>query len=63
MALEELIKESAGSLTIKNKVAKIDATGMYYRDLNTLLRQLDKNGIENIQVPQRLRTTLLGNGP
>jgi glutamate synthase domain-containing protein 3 len=66
MALEELIKESAGSLTIKNKVAKIDATGMYYRDLNTLLRQLDKNGIENIQVhnvcgQRYLGTDLKGN--
>ncbi len=66
MMLQDLIKQSGGSLTIKNKVAKIDATGMYYRDLNALLRQLDKNGIESIQVhnvcgQRYLGTDLKGN--
>ncbi|PVX26154.1 MAG: hypothetical protein CW691_02285 [Candidatus Bathyarchaeum sp.] len=38
------------NLNITNKVAKIDATGMYYRELNSLLRSLDANGIENIEI-------------
>jgi glutamate synthase domain-containing protein 3 len=35
---------------MKENVALIDATGVYYRDLNRLLRSLDGNGIEKIEV-------------
>ena len=50
MVLEDVIANMPKNLSIKKKTAKIDATGMYYRDLNTLLRNLDGNGIENIEI-------------
>ena len=40
----------AESLIRKDKSAFIDATGMYYRDLNSLLRSLDNEGIEKVQI-------------
>jgi glutamate synthase domain-containing protein 3 len=50
MVLKDVIKYTPENLNIKGKVAKIDATGVYYRDLNTLLRSLDGNGIEKIEI-------------
>ena len=38
------------NLILKEKSALIDATGVYYRDLNRLLRSLDGDGIEKIQI-------------
>ncbi len=38
------------NLTIKENMASIDATGVYYRELNSLLRSLDSEGIEKIQI-------------
>ena len=38
------------NLIIKENTAFIDATGVYYRELNSLLRSLDSEGIEKIQI-------------
>jgi glutamate synthase domain-containing protein 3 len=38
------------NLILKKNVALIDAAGVYYRDLNSLLRSLDGNGIEKVEV-------------
>jgi glutamate synthase domain-containing protein 3 len=38
------------NLSMEKNVAKIDAYGVYYRNLNTLLRRLDGNGIEKIEL-------------
>jgi glutamate synthase domain-containing protein 3 len=35
---------------IKGAIAKIDAEGIYYRDLNTLLRNLNGNGVTKIEL-------------
>ncbi|MCW4006210.1 MAG: hypothetical protein NWF04_06405 [Candidatus Bathyarchaeota archaeon] len=37
-------------LTLQDDVWKVDATGMYYRELNALLRQLDKAGAKKIEI-------------
>ena len=50
MILNDMINQKPENLSITDNVAKIDATGMYYRDLNSLLRRLDANGIENIEI-------------
>ena len=50
MVLKDVIKTTPENLRITDKVAKIDATGIYYRDLNRLLRNLDGNGIEKIEI-------------
>ncbi len=50
MVLKELISNKSENLSITNNLAKIDATGLYYRDLNTLLRSLDGNGLETIEI-------------
>jgi glutamate synthase domain-containing protein 3 len=38
------------NLILKENTALIDATGIYYRDLNRLLRSLDADGIEKVQI-------------
>jgi glutamate synthase domain-containing protein 3 len=38
------------SLILKKNVALVDATGVYYRDLNRLLRSLDGNGVEKVEI-------------
>jgi glutamate synthase domain-containing protein 3 len=50
MVLKELIKNRPENLSITKNLAKIDATGLYYRDLNSLLRSLDGNGLEGIEI-------------
>ncbi len=50
MVLKDVIKHTPQNLNTKGKVVKIDATGVYFRDLNTLLRSLDGNGIEKIEI-------------
>jgi glutamate synthase domain-containing protein 3 len=50
MVLKDVIKMTHENLSKKDNVAKIDATGIYYRDLNSLLRSLDGNGIEKIEI-------------
>jgi len=50
MILNDMINQKPENLSITDNVAKIDATGMYYLDLNRLLRRLDANGIENIEI-------------
>jgi glutamate synthase domain-containing protein 3 len=50
MVLKDVINEVPENLSINKSVAKIDATGVYYRDLNSLLRSLDGNDIEKIEI-------------
>ena len=50
MVLEDVIKNMPENLSIKKKTAKIDATGMYYRDLNTILRKVNGAGIKKIEI-------------
>jgi glutamate synthase domain-containing protein 3 len=50
MVLKDVINKEAKNLVIKKNVALIDATGVYYRDLNSMLRRLDGNGIEKIEI-------------
>jgi glutamate synthase domain-containing protein 3 len=50
MVLKGIINEITENLKIRNHEAMIDAKGMYYRDLNRVLRDLDGNGIRKIQI-------------
>ncbi len=50
MILKEAVSNNPDNLVVRDNLAKIDATGLYYRDLNTLLRSLDGNGIEQIEI-------------
>ena len=50
MVSKDAINNVPKNLILKKNVAMIDATGVYYRDLNTLLRSLDGNGIEKIEI-------------
>ncbi|MFC1486519.1 hypothetical protein ACFLRN_02365 [Thermoproteota archaeon] len=50
MVLKDMINNVPENLNIYKQVAKIDATGVYYRDLNSLLRSLDGNGIKKIEI-------------
>jgi len=50
MTLKEVVNNNPDNLVVSESLAKIDATGLYYRDLNTLLRSLDGNGIEKIEI-------------
>jgi glutamate synthase domain-containing protein 3 len=50
MILKDVMTNTPENMSINENVAKIDATGLYYRDLNTLLRSLDGNGMEKIEI-------------
>jgi glutamate synthase domain-containing protein 3 len=50
MVVKDILNRIPENLILKKNVALIDATGMYYRDLNSLLRSLDSNGIEKVEV-------------
>jgi glutamate synthase domain-containing protein 3 len=50
MELKDAANNIRKNLILKKNVAMIDATGIYYRDLNSLLRSLDGNGIEKIEI-------------
>jgi glutamate synthase domain-containing protein 3 len=50
MTLKEAVNNNPDNLVVSENLAKIDATGLYYRDLNALLRSLDGNGIERIEI-------------
>ena len=50
VVVKNIMKDVPENVTINKKTAKIDATGMYYRDLNSILRNLDSNGIEKIEI-------------
>jgi glutamate synthase domain-containing protein 3 len=51
---ENIVKDGINlipmNLSIDKKGAEIDASGVYYRNLNNLLRNLDGNGIEKIKI-------------
>jgi glutamate synthase domain-containing protein 3 len=44
------VSKSPENVSITGKTAKIDAAGMYYRDLNCLLRKLHSEGIDKIEI-------------
>jgi hypothetical protein len=46
MVVADMINMEQENVKITGKTAKIDATGIYYRDLNNILRGLDANGIK-----------------
>jgi len=50
MELKDATNNIRRNLILKKNVALIDATGVYYRDLNRLLRSLDGNGIEKVEI-------------
>ena len=50
MVVIDNINPMPENLSMTNNVAKIDATGMYYRELNSLLRQLDATGIKKVEI-------------
>ena len=50
MVMKEGINMVPKNLSIKNHVAKINAYGIYYKELNTLLRSFNGNGIEKIEL-------------
>jgi glutamate synthase domain-containing protein 3 len=50
MELKDVTNNIRKNLILKKNVAMIDAAGVYYRDLNSLLRSLDSNGIEKIEI-------------
>ena len=50
MVMKYLKNNISENLIIKKNVALIDATGIYYRELNNILRTLDGNGIKKIEI-------------
>ncbi|MGD9131725.1 MAG: hypothetical protein PVH73_09175 [Candidatus Bathyarchaeota archaeon] len=50
MELKDVTNNIRKNLILKKNVALIDATGVYYRDLNNLLRSLDGNGVKKIEI-------------
>ena len=50
MILKDVLNNIPENLNITENVAKIDASGLNYRDLNSLLRSLDDNSIERIEI-------------
>ncbi len=50
MVPKSILNRVPDNLILKKDVAMIDATGVYYKDLNSLLRRLDCNGIKKIEI-------------
>jgi glutamate synthase domain-containing protein 3 len=50
MVLKNMINELPENLILTKNEARIDATGIYYRKLNTLLRSLQGNGLKKIEI-------------
>jgi glutamate synthase domain-containing protein 3 len=50
MIMKEGINMTPKNFSVKNNTVKIDAYGVYYRDLNTLLRKFNGNGIEKMEL-------------
>jgi glutamate synthase domain-containing protein 3 len=50
MVVTDILNRVPENLILKNNVALIDATGVYYRDLNDILRSLDSNGVEKVEI-------------
>jgi glutamate synthase domain-containing protein 3 len=63
MVLKNVITQQIPeNLRIKNNVAKIDATGMYYRDLNSQLRNLVGTNVEKIEISNVYGQRYIGTG-
>jgi glutamate synthase domain-containing protein 3 len=50
MVINDILNLTPEYVNIIGKMAKIDAMGMYYRDLNNLLRRLHANGVDKIEI-------------
>ena len=50
MMIKEGINIDPKNLRIEKRTAKIDAYEVYYRELNTMLRSFNGNGIEKIEL-------------
>jgi glutamate synthase domain-containing protein 3 len=50
MEIKEEINRIPKNFSIENHTVKMDAYGVYYRDLNSLLRRFNGNGIEKIEL-------------
>jgi glutamate synthase domain-containing protein 3 len=50
MVMKETINVIPKNFSVEKTIAKIDAYGLYYRDLNTLLRRFNGNGIQRIEL-------------
>jgi glutamate synthase domain-containing protein 3 len=50
MEMKEEINRISKNFRIENHTVKIDAYGVYYRDLNSLLRRFNGNGIKKIEL-------------
>jgi len=66
MVVEEEIAEISARflsrVTVENEVWKINAEGLHYRELNRLLRGLDNNGAERIEVRNVYGQRYIGTG-
>jgi glutamate synthase domain-containing protein 3 len=50
MSTKNVLSDLPKNVCIKKNVALVDATGVYYKDLNHLLKRLDGNGLEKIEI-------------
>ncbi len=48
--MAEIDPKVLSHVTVVNNVWKVDAQDLYYRELNTLLRALDRNGAEKVEL-------------
>lgn len=62
MVCRDIIKHPPENLNINENNVKIDANGIYYRDLNCLLRNLDDNSIENVEIRNVYGQRYIGTG-
>jgi glutamate synthase domain-containing protein 3 len=49
-AVSEISSKFMSRIRVEGSVYKVNAEGMHYRELNTLLRELDRNGVEKIEL-------------
>jgi glutamate synthase domain-containing protein 3 len=49
-AVSEINSKFMSRISVEGNVYKVNAEGMHYRELNTLLRELDQNGVEKIEL-------------
>jgi glutamate synthase domain-containing protein 3 len=49
-AVSEISSKFMSRIRVEDSVYKVNSEGMHYRELNTLLRELDRNGVEKIHL-------------
>lgn len=60
--INKIVAASQSRLTFEEGVCKIDALGMHFRDLNRLMKSLDKAGAEKIEVHNVYGQRYIGTG-